>query len=592
MPFSSKTLFRDYLSKSNDLTVRAIPDYTVLFWHRVHDWEYVNGGTHGHDPSNTAVTSGKYFRQYELGLSATPDVASFYTPANKPSTKYNYIVRCLSSDTDWPLLCDLRFAANTNMPNTQATLLDINGNHGITLPGRTAPPLPADGTAASAVALTLYNSSHTGHFHQVEGLYNLVNTIDGGNTVHELNGSASSRQGAFKYEYYSAGIADDSWVPNSMASFFVDPIIKDPKLDTVPITTIPQDCIVLYYGNDGLPSPYYDPHDVTVSDTTNNMNDVSANGYILPITFARSTRLLDTKNVGVKNLFVVNVVPSSTVTGTTISSIPSANIVSINAGNTITFTLSSNSSGYHDHKTLGGSTKTVTTATAVSYSVVPPALAGAALTTINTWDTADNESILHRHKVTYKAEVKLKSKKLKGYRTTSPNAPIEDGLILGYSIGKYSKYTGNSTDGANILPKGWYFCDGNNGTPDLRGRYPFLNFKDSNQDSENDTGSSLSIKSINVQTVDWKHSHVYPATTTAVTGAAGSKDVGNHGSNYDVASNPSNTTKHSHVVSSVNTFQQVMPNGSLSTKGNAKVGSQIDYEPPTVEIAFIMFKSS
>jgi hypothetical protein len=168
-------------------------------------------------------------------------------------------------------------------------------------------------------------------------------------------------------------------------------------------------------------------------------------------------------------------------------------------------------------------------------------------------------------------------------------------LILGYSIGKESGFSGPSTTGSEILPKGWYFCDGTNGTPDLRGRYPFLNFtQDGLTGIDQNAISNMEIKSIEVETVNWKHGHVYkqPAATP-IAGAAGAKDVGSHASNYDPSADPNNTTRHTHVVSSVGTFTQKTPSGSnLFGRPNAKVGSTVNYEPPTVEIAFIMYNDT
>jgi hypothetical protein len=104
----------------------------------------------------------------------------------------------------------------------------------------------------------------------------------------------------------------------------------------------------------------------------------------------------------------------------------------------------------------------------------------------------------------------------------------------------------------------------------------------------------MEIKSIEVETVNWKHGHVYkqPAATP-IAGAAGAKDVGSHASNYDPSADPNNTTRHTHVVSSVGTFTQKTPSGSnLFGRPNAKVGSTVNYEPPTVEIAFIMYNDT
>jgi hypothetical protein len=129
----------------------------------------------------------------------------------------------------------------------------------------------------------------------------------------------------------------------------------------------------------------------------------------------------------------------------------------------------------------------------------------------------------------------------------------------------------------------------------LRGKYPFLNFtQDGLTGIDENPVSNMEIKSIEVETVNWKHGHVYKQQAAApIAGAAGAKDVGSHASNYDPSADPNNTTRHTHVVSSVGTFTQKTPSGSnLFGRPNAKVGSTVNYEPPTVEIAFIMYNDT
>ena len=501
---------------------KAIPDYSILFWHRIHDWDTVNS-IHGINPAQDNEEL-KIFRQYEIGLSQKPDITN--PSSNKIVKNYNYIVRCVSNSSFWSELCDVKYDANTSMNINQSTLLDIAGAHGYNLLGRVAPPLINNSQLpySATTDYTVYTSDHVGHFHQSEGLCTkLLSTNPNSN--------------------------------NSFASFFVDPIFKDPKLNYLNVKTIPQDIIVMYYGNSTLSLDHYDPYDLTVDD----INDVSANGFVLPITMVHTTVDLEAGKVGVQNL---------------------NNIIS---SNSMSLVVSSNTSGFHDHKT--GTFSRVSTKPDPAYSVITEPFKSI----VFPYDTGEEfpngpDPIAHTHKITYTTEVKLKERKLKAFLSKSPQAPIQNGLIIGYSIGKHSGFTGDKKSGKNTLPVGWYFCDGTNGTPDLRGKYPMLNFRDSNNATEN-SNSSLEITDIQVETINWQHGHVYRTKPyIPVEGAAGEKDSGSHSSNYDNDTDPSRTTRHTHAVSERDTF--------IDGSTNAKVGSSYDYEPPTVEIAFIMFNDT
>ena len=497
---------------------KAIPDYSILFWHRIHDWDTVNS-IHGTDPSKDNNIF-KIFRQYEIGYSNTPDI----TNLNLNLTNFNYIVRCVSNSVNWPVICDIRYDANTDMYVDQSTLLDIAGGHGYNLLGRVAPPLQNNLQPPYSMTTnyTVYTSDHVGHFHQSDGLYDKLISI----------GPTSSE---------------------SFASFFVDPIFKDPLLNYVNVKTIPQDIIVMYYGNSTLSLDHYDPYDISVDE----INDVSANSYVLPMTMVHTTINMEVGKVGVQNL-------------------------KDNANN-ITFVISSNTSGFHDHKT--GTFGRVSTKLDPAYNVITE-LSKSLIYPNDTGEEFPNgpDPISHTHKITYTSELKLKEQRLQAFLSKSPEAPIQKGLIIGYSIGKYSGFSGDKRSGKGTLPAGWYFCDGTNGTPDLRGKYPLLNFKDANTVIQN-AQSLIEIKDIQVETINWQHGHVYKnRPQVPVEGAAGFKDSGSHSSNYDNDTDPSRTTRHTHEVSSRDTF--------VDGSTNAKVGTTFNYEPPTVEIAFIMFNDT
>ena len=552
MPLSAISLLNTTGVKSFKIE-KALPDYSILFWHRIHEWNDVNSN-HGDDPSilNSRL---RIFRQYEIGEKALPDIVDEFSDSVKLVNEFNYVVRCVSSTSDWPKICDIRYNVNTNMSSTQSTLLDIGGEHGYNLLGRDAPPLPSNSQEPflSDSLYTVYTSPHSGHFHQSDGLYNKLISVNSGDTENVL--------------------IDNQYNPVSFSSFFVDPIIKDPKLNYVNVKFIPKDIIVMYYGEDTLSLGHYDPYDLTVDEVNNNL-DFSANGFILPITMVQTSLTLESGKIGAKNINITN---------TKNNLANSIDIVSSKYTNSISFVVSSNTSGFHDHKT--GTFGLISDKSDFAYNIITDKT-GSTLYPNDAGDQFTNgpDAINHRHKITYTGEVKLKLKKLKAFLSKSNTAPIENGLIVGYSIGKYSGFNGDKKTGKEILPAGWYFCDGENDTPDLRGKYPFLNFKDNNNDDVN-LSSSIEISNINVETINWQHGHVYKSRPNLpVQGAGGAKDSGSHSSNYDNDGDPNRTTRHTHEISSKDTFID----GSL----NAKVGTSFDYEPPTVEIAFIMYNNT
>jgi hypothetical protein len=388
--------------------------------------------------------------------------------------------------------------------------------------------------------------THNGNTHNIDGVYTpLFNNIPSDVST---------------YNYGSVeGV--DVLVPKSFGTFLVDPIIKDPKLNNLTIRKIPKDIIVLYYGVDGLPEGLYDPFDESIDgDTT--QNDVSAFGQCVPITFVKTNQTLEPNKTGAKNLYTFN------------------NTDNGRYANTISFQTTTNLGGYHDHKSINPTRLTSPTATFPPYGVITEASGGSLSFALDTNYPTGPDPITHTHKVYVEAQLSLKANKLKAYLSISPDAPIVNGLIIGYSIGKYSGFKGDDASGKNKLPQGWFFCDGDNDTPDLRGRYPFLNFTQddvTNGISENNK-SSITLNSINIETIEWKHGHVYYKGGVASNGGVGKTDVGSHSSYYDNDSDPTNTTRHNHTDVLIN--------------GVTEIGKTYDYEPPTVEIAFIMYNDT
>jgi len=562
--------------------MNSLPDYAILFWHRISNWNSSNRTTHGVDPSsNASLGYSKVFGQYPLGIPSVPDKGNYYTPGRRTVEQINYVVRCVSDSENWPKLCDVRYAANTNLPESQQTLLFTGGAHGYNLVGRNKiPPLPNDYKQNPNDTLLKKNTSvytypHTGHTHTVKNVYKGVRDINPGSSKYLTQSNAS-------------------YIAQSFGSFYVDPIFKDPKLSTKIITYIPKDIIVMYYGGSTLPSGYYDPYDINV---TNSYEDQSANGYALPITFVQTRTDLERQKVGAININILKDYPytkSKTIpqifylSGKRQINIPITVIENLVVGkknaNTFNFQISSEYSGYHDHKD-SNVTKNMSRTSGVSYGVIA-ASGGARQYLEDSTSPTGPDTISHKHNVMYTCNMQLKSNRLKAYLSTNPYSPIVNGLIIGYSIGKVSGFSGPSSSGKNTLPKGWYFCDGENGTPDLRGRYPFLNFtqNDVTNGVFENSYSTVTITDIEVETINWQHGHAATDSPVAQPGAGGKIDVGSHSSFYDATSDSTNTTRHNHQASPADTIDGV--------ELNATIGTTFDYEPPTTDIAFIMYNDT
>jgi len=196
----------------------------------------------------------------------------------------------------------------------------------------------------------------------------------------------------------------------------------------------------------------------------------------------------------------------------------------------------------------------------------------------------------HSHEVTYESTVNLKSKTLKAWFTDTDEAPIANGVIVAYSIGATSGYS-EALDGPDTLPPNWHFCDGTNGTPDLRGYYIIANIDNgSTHDVENNgAGSTLAVSTITMQAAG-NHAHIGPDIgqgvirtstingTTLTVGTA--TDIGNH--SYE------SRLDHVHPVATVGTFAL----SPTQTIANIKVGSTYNYTPPSLELAFIMYNDT
>ena len=314
----------------------------------------------------------------------------------------------------------------------------------------------------------------------------------------------------------SYGEVNNSGVIDGINAIAVDPIIRDPRLTT--IYTGYNDTKLSFLPKDvivfgnNLPTQYY------TRDDSSHVN--SANGKVLPL-------IAKDANQGVLGI-----------------------------SNSISFTISSNTVLNHNHNIFPAvRTYKSNKGNQLAYKVV--------------------EAGVHSHQVTYTANVALRSKILKAWITKSANTPIANGIIIGYSIGKNTLYQGLSSNSSG-LPVNWHFCDGNNGTPDLRGYYIYANFDSSNtyHNIVFNSSNTMTIYSIDMA-ANGNHSHLGPLTTQEV-GVGAAVDIGSH--TYET------NLDHVHTISTANTFDTNII--------NVKVGQSYSYTPPTVKLAFIMYNNT
>ena len=184
----------------------------------------------------------------------------------------------------------------------------------------------------------------------------------------------------------------------------------------------------------------------------------------------------------------------------------------------------------------------------------------------------------HAHVVEYVIETYIKSKFLKAWVTTEDKTPIADGTILLYAIGPGTGYDGPGDD-SSLLPPNWHFCDGNNGTPDLRDYYVMANFEDNDHNVVNNENNTATIYSV-LALANGQHTHY---TTTSTTGLSGTMiDVGGHGEETSL--------NHTHGPSAAISFKKRSTDTQSVT--NIKPGYQFEYTPPTVTMAFIMYNAA
>jgi len=324
----------------------------------------------------------------------------------------------------------------------------------------------------------------------------------------------------------SYGELNGEGVYDGINAIAVDPILRDPTLSTnIPgyndtkLNYLPKNIIVFANTITGANAAYY------TQDDSGHIS--SANGKILPL-------IAKDSEVGVLGI-----------------------------SNSLIMSVSSNTVLPHNHNLYPATAqKRSNKASQKAYNLIP---AGS-----------------HSHKITYTANVALRSKILRAWITTSDQTPIANGIIIGYSINRETTgFDGTGSNSYNI-PLYWHFCDGTDGTPDLRGYYIYANFDASNtyHDRVYNTSNTMVISSI-VMEANGNHSHVGPLSGL-VTDTGTPLDIGAH-SFEDVLD-------HTHSISTLTEFKY-SPTDTANVI-NVQASNTYSYTPPTVNFAFIMYNEN
>lgn len=506
--------------------VGSIPNYAILFWYApTGRWDSANFGSLD---NNTGAANGDYFRKYD---DVCVPKAQYVDPLTGSAVALNSnpLIRCIDTDSGWKTSLGVCYSPIVVMQGKKyATRLEVGGAHKIKQFSRSSQPKGFGKLTADKAGTKLYyplQTDHVGHDHSVVTCIDALKNIGWG----ELMPSVSAATGATDYQ--------------GTQHIAVNLVIRDPALPggTKVFNKLPKNVIVF---GANLPSPDY-----TINDDKGNGVTI---GHRLPATGVSAPLLAKTIDVGL-----------------------------IGTDGTLTFRAVSNTGGSHTHGDIKNTSTPASDAsgqTAYLFNTPP----GQAPSTTNAGTGFGG----HIHGVEYHNDLELKSKELRAYITALDETPIADGVIIGYSIGKYSGYRG-SADGPSSLPAGWYFCDGDNGTPDLRGYFINANFRDSAHDVELFPASQTKVKDIVVELAG-AHGHAGDplqdgrfSGTDKIVGGAGSgtaTDIGAHG--FDAS------LDHDHTISPQITFTV-----AGVQYDNYKPNYQLQYTPPAVDIAFIQYKA-
>ena len=205
----------------------------------------------------------------------------------------------------------------------------------------------------------------------------------------------------------------------------------------------------------------------------------------------------------------------------------------------------------------------------------------------------------HNHVVEYTGSIELKTKWLNGWVTLKDETPIANNIILAFSPYK-ARMSETTLTADNWLPLNWHFCDGTNGTPDLRGYKIAVNMYASEAGLHNTIVNNidqLKFTSIDVAassgeiTNNWvakdgslsgvrqTHTHIIGADTGIGTSIRAEASHGIDSGRF-----------HTHTPVNTSTFQELV-GSTLTTYNQIDTDVYYAYTPPYVELAFIMYRS-
>ena len=557
MPKSN--LYRTDRSVSRTSSISAgtfIPYNSVLFCFSS-DWD-------NNSPKDTNLK--KYYRRFNEILY---DVSSpfIYSSNSEISLESNTAIRLLAN-------CDIKYYDNlfggAEIPLASDVSTNFSGRHGYTSgdnpdalsPSRSPDDLPFilgryPDEEPSDQLYTIHNAAHSGHQHFVSGK-DINKKIEG-----QLIATDGYRDDADKI---ALGLHD--WKTLGKNVLPVVPIIRDPKIDgySKKLTYLPKDILVFAENLNNDPSVNVVTRDAAtlIIPPEGDYTREDYNHSIETTTGYATTHINpedETEKFASVPIYLVTSYRDSGVL------IPATD-------NTFNIVVSSNGSGLHTH----AGDQTDYKSTQENYgSVLGP-------------------SGYHTHDVTYTMSVNLKSKWLNGWVTLKDETPIANGIIIGFSpIGAPSNRS--ITDSSDWLPPYWHFCDGDNGTPDLRGYAIAVNMYES-QNSVHDTvissSQNLTVEKISVG----ESSGEVEAPITGPTGEIIDHLTHSHiideelGLGTPIPMPGSHGTDpnrwHTHSVYDSSTFI----NANNEVSNNLTESTSVNYLPPRVNLAFIMYNSA
>lgn len=486
------------------------------------------------------------------GIALAPNSA-FFSAFSTPTTKYGNLLDLgptLASDAD----------------NSYSGRHGYNNQNDNLSPGRPSDDKPKSfglfaGETASTVRVPVHNVPHEGHFHFVAG-DNIGFDIFNLRVGHDLNLDSAGKpietlDGVVVNNYYDFETLNKRMVG-------VRPIQRKKNGSSAGPSWFPKDVMVFGLGE-------YDPGDpLEPADewTYYTQSDDKHSG-----SYSKGIRL-------------------STVTTPSFLYFSNKNWGGINAGSIPpTIYIDSSTNGEHSHQNL-------TLTTPVS-------------TTTGQFGQVFVRGGGHNHTVSYTigdggdydSGINIKSKVLNAWITTEDQTPIANGVIIAasYSQGGYGEIIDPKKD---ILPPNWHFCDGTNGTPDLRDYAPvalMISKRRGNASSINSgfelhntvyqSTNRLRFTLIEVDENTQTHTHIAMAGNVPLTVAGTGTIIDITGSHTNLNDSVNEARAHTHDISTATTFLDTTSSPSV-TRTKINENQNYAYNPPKAQLAFIMYNKN